>query len=76
VGTEADFSAAAAKYAVSGRNGRVWLGRETTETVQAKWLLEEGEEGEEEDPEEAHAVPVPGGGVDQDLAIFHLAGDV
>ena len=39
-------------------------------------LLEEGEEGEEEEPEDAHAVPVPGGGVYEDLAVFQQAGGV
>ena len=38
--------------------------------------LEEDQEGEEEEPEDAHCVPVPGGAVDQDLAGFELAGDV
>ena len=38
--------------------------------------MEEGEESEEEDPEDAHGVPVPGGAVDQDLAVFELARDI
>ena len=38
--------------------------------------MEEGQEGEEEEPEDAHGVPVPGDAVDQDLAGFELAGDV
>ena len=38
--------------------------------------LEEGEEGKEEEPEDAHGVPVPCGPVDEDLAVFELAGDV
>ena len=41
-----------------------------------KFLLEECEEGEEEEPEQAHGVPVPGGAIDQDLAVFELARDV
>ncbi len=39
----------------------------------AEVLLEEGEDGEEEEPEQAHGVPVPGGTVDEDLAVFELA---
>ena len=39
-------------------------------------LLEEGEEGEEEEPEDAHAMPVPGGAVDEDLTVFHELGGV
>jgi len=35
--------------------------------------LEEDEEGEEEDPEETHGVPVPGGAIDEDLPGFKLA---
>ncbi len=38
--------------------------------------LEEDEEYEEEDPEDAHGMPVPGGTVDEDLTGFELAGDV
>ena len=39
-------------------------------------LLEEGEQGEEEKPEDAHGVPVPGDAVDENLPGFELAGDV
>src|ERR1700761_1240077 len=34
-------------------------------------LLEEDKQAEEEDPEDAHGVPVPGGAVDEDLAQLH-----
>src|ERR1700733_12469475 len=34
-------------------------------------LLEEDKQSEEEDPEDAHGVPVPGGAVDEDLAQLH-----
>lgn len=37
-------------------------------------LLKEGQEGEEEEPEDAHGVPIPGYAVDQNLAGFELAG--
>jgi hypothetical protein len=33
-------------------------------------LLEEGEQGEEEEPEDAHGVPVPGYAVDENLTGF------
>src|ERR1700748_2203934 len=39
-------------------------------------LLKPGEEGEEEDPEDAHGVPVPGDAVYEDLAGFEAARDV
>jgi len=35
--------------------------------------LEVGQEGEEEEPEETHGVPVPGDAVDDDLSGFELA---
>jgi NAD(P)H-dependent FMN reductase len=39
-------------------------------TIPSLWpILEEGEQDEEEDPEEAHRVPVPDGAVDDDLAV-------
>ena len=38
--------------------------------------LEEGQEGEEEEPEDTHGVPVPGDAIDQNLTGFELAGDV
>ena len=37
--------------------------------------LAEDQQGEEHEPEEAHGVPVPGGEVYEDLAVFKLAGD-
>ena len=39
-------------------------------------LLEEGEKSEEEEPEDAHGVPVPGDTVDENLTGFQQAGDV
>ena len=38
--------------------------------------LEEGQKGEEEDPEKPHGVPVPGYPVYQNLAALQVAGDV
>ena len=39
-------------------------------------LLEEREQGEEEDPEHPHRVPVPRSTVYENLAVFHLAGRI
>ena len=47
--------------------------REGTDCHTSFALLEESEQGKEEEPEDAHGMPVPGGGVDEDLACLQLA---